>query len=856
MAGLVPGCDVGEAPLTSGGTHSLSVSAALESGADLVVTEVSAPANVMPGQGFPATVKVCNQGTLAVDGDSYSGPRVELFVVTDATAPIPPGEMPLGSVVLDQTLFPSQCVTKSLWGHAHPPFDAQQGDGAYPLVAIVDRAGVVQELREDNNVRVSGMLGVGSGSDLVVTGVSAPANVMPGQGFPARVTVCNRGTYASGGYASPRPRVELFLSTLPELTPPSASTPYPGTSPSQVSIGWVELEGLAVGQCVTKNVYGQAMLPPEAQGEGTYYLGAVVDTTNEEQELREDNNVHVEGRVGVGDGSDLVVTEVKGPENVGNGQSFTASVKVCNLGTASTGSGSYNWPRVELYLSTDTGLTILDPSSLDLPMDQVSLGWVYLDQNLSPGQCVTKNMDAESSVPPAAGGMDGAYYLGAAVDTSNVEQELREDNNVRVGSLMGVGYRADLVVTEVGFPASVPRRQGFTASVKVCNLGLAASGNASSRPWVLLFLSMDDEVTVPDPSSPSPGMPMEQEAIGWVELSQSLAPGQCETVSVPASAETPPMADAPNGAYYLAAAVDVMNVEQELREDNNLRVGGLMGVGDGADLVVTDVSGPASASNGQNFTASVTVCNQGTMPAGLASSFELTQVLLYFSSEATFTMPEQSMPGPAGPMPIGGVYLDQPLYPGQCVTKSVDAQAWLPMWPQTNTRAYHLVAAVDTNRVEPELREDNNVRVGGLMGVGNGADLVVSAVTAPASVGMGQGFTVSVTVCNQGTLSTDTFSSPLVQLFLSMDTEVTLPTPDQPYPHSMDQMLIGSVELNQPLPAGQCVTEDVNAHAGRPPEMQGPGALYLAAAVDTMNAEQELREDNNLRADTLLQLTY
>ena len=28
-----------------------------------------------------------------------------------------------------------------------------------------------------------------------------------------------------------------------------------------------------------------------------------------------------------------------------------------------------------------------------------------------------------------------------------------------------------------------------------------------------------------------------------------------------------------------------------------------MGVGDGADLVVSEVSGPASASNGQNFTA-------------------------------------------------------------------------------------------------------------------------------------------------------------------------------------------------------------------------------------------------------------
>jgi hypothetical protein len=192
---------------------------------------------------------------------------------------------------------------------------------------------------------------------------------------------------------------------------------------------------------------------------------------------------------------------------------------------------------------------------------------------------------------------------------------------------------------------------------------------------------------------------------------------------------------------------------------------------------------------------------------------------------------------------------------GQCVTKNVYGQAMLPPEAQ-GEGTYYLGAVVDTRNEEQELREDNNVHVEGLVGVGDGSDLVVTEVKGPENVGNGQSFTASVKVCNQGTLSTDTFSSPLVQLFLSMDTEVTLPTPGQPYPHSMDQVLIGSVELNQPLPAGQCVTEDVNVHAGRPPEMQGPGALYLAVAVDTMNAEQELREDNNLRADTLLQLTY
>ncbi|MFL5359196.1 CARDB domain-containing protein [Archangium sp.] len=830
---------------------------------DLVVTEVKAPANVRPGQGFSSTVKVCNQGTSSVYGSYYSGPKVELFVVTDATAPIPANAMPLGSVVLDQTLSPSQCVTKSVPGQANPPLDAPV-DGAYPLVATVDRAGMVQELREDNNVLVSGKLGVGYRSDLVVTEVKSPASLWNGQGFTATVKVCNQGTSSSSGYYYSRPRVELFLSTRPGLTLPSPSMPYPGTPSSQVSIGWVELDGLYEGQCVTKSVYANAWLPPETQGDGAYYLAAAVDTMNTEQELREDNNVRVEGLVGVGYRSDLVVSEVKGPASAGNGQSFTASVKVCNQGTSPTGNGYYPYysrPRVELFLSTDTELTLPDPSQPygGMPMDQMSIGWVELEQPLAPRQCVTKSVNANAWVPPAAMGMDGAYYLAAAVDTMSAEQELREDNNVRVGGLMGVGYRSDLVVTEVSFPASLTTSQGFTATVKVCNQGSGAA-NYYNHPRVELFLSMDAELTMPDPSLPYGGMPMDQMSIGWVELDDLLGAGECATKSVPANAGTPPAAGGMDGAYYLAAAVDTTNREQELREDNNIRVGGLMGVGNRSDLVVSELSAPASVGDSQNFTATVKVCNQGTTPT--SNYYSGPRVSLYLTSDASFSMPEQSMPYPGSgePMPIGWVELDQPLYPAQCVTKSVNANAWLPMGPQGNTSAYYLVAAVDTNRVEQELREDNNVRVGGLLGVGYGSDLVVSEVRGPASASNGQSFTASVKVCNQGTTSTGGYyySMPRVELFLSMDAELTMPDPSMSYSEMpRDQVSIGSVELEQSLAPGQCVTKDVSALAWVPPEsMVMEGAYYLAAAVDTYWVEQELREDNNVRVGALMGVGY
>ena len=576
--------------------------------------------------------------------------------------------------------------------------------------------------------------------------------------------------------------MELFLSTDTELTLPDPSMPYPGPQPDQMSLGYMELyESLYPAQCVTKEVYVSAYPPMGVQGNGAFYLAAAIDTQQIEYELREDNNVHVGGLMGVGHGADLVVTEVSAPASLRPGQPFTASVKVCNQGTQSTSGGYYPYyshPRVELFLSTDTELTLPDPS-MPYPgptPDQESLGYVELYETLSPAQCVTKSVQAYAHTPPAAMS-EGAFYLAAAVDTQHAEQELREDNNVHMGGLMGVGHRADLVVTEVSAPASLRPGQPFTASVKVCNQGSEYTNNYYSTR-LELFLSTDTEVTLPDPSMPYPGPSADQMPIGHVDLNQQLLPQQCVTKSVYANAQPPPSAQG-EGAFYLAAAIDTTQAEQELREDNNVLVSGLVGVGHRPDFVVRRVSGPASVHQGQDFIASVEVCNQGS-----ESSYGNPRLELYLSMDRELTLMDPSVPYPAPPMDqqtIASVYLEQSLNAGQCVTKSVQAYADLPP-AAMGDGAYYLAAAIDTFHYEQELREDNNALVGGLVGVGHRADLVVTQVSAPASVQDGQGFTATVKVCNQGTNPTENFYGTRLELFLSADTELTLPSPGQPYP--------------------------------------------------------------------------
>jgi len=482
---------------------------------------------------------------------------------------------------------------------------------------------------------------------------------------------------------------------------------------------------------------------------------------------------------------------------------------------------------------------------------------VELGQPLEPGQCVTKSVPA-SAYPLSARG-DGTYYLAAAVDTLQAEQELREDNNVHVGGLLGVGYRADLVVTEVGAPASVRDGSSFTASVKVCNQGTTSS--SSYGPRMELFLSRDEVLTLPTPGQPSPppGMPEEQRSIGYVELTASLQPGQCVTRSMSAYASSP----APSlgeGPYYLVAAADTTHSELELREDNNVRVHGLLGVGYGADLVVSAVSAPANVQSGQGFTASVKVCNQGTKATDNYYSKPRVELLLSVDDELTLYTPGAPPSPPSAyqeQVTLGSVQLDQHLQSGQCVTKDLPAYASLPPAAQ-GQGTYHLAAVVDPSHEEYELREDNNVLVSGLLGVGSGADLVVSEVNAPANVQPGQGFTASVKVCNQGTIPTSVaYPAPRVELLLSMDATVSMPSvPPAPPGSQLEQVSIGSVELDGPLYPAQCVTKDVSASAWPPPAAQGDGTYYLAAAVDVLHAEQELREDNNVHVKGLLGVGY
>ncbi|MCP3138363.1 CARDB domain-containing protein [Pyxidicoccus xibeiensis] len=748
-------------------------------GPDFVVTRVDGPPSARDGQLLSFHATVCNQGT-----EPGEAP-VELYLSTDTV--IRPGSVPLEDAPLgiahSDMLMPGQCRTLPVQGRVSTP--SPGSPGAYYVGAVVDPRASRPELREDNNIHAAFRIGVGDAPDFIVTSVTGPESVQPFQPFPVQVTVCNQGTQAGGA------QVGLFMSADAVIRPNTGPGPMEDSPAGQASVNL-----LVPGQCSTLPVQAYAQLPPQGV-EGPYHLGAVVDPNGNVSELLEDNNTSSGHRLGVGQRPDFVVTAVKAPASVREGEPHGAQVTVCNQGT------QWGDTEVELYMSVDE---VIHPHTGQAPSEDRLVGRGSSGL-LAPRQCTTLAMPEPAWLPYP--GTPGAYYLGAVVDPRQWVTELREDNNTSASRGLGVGDGPDFVVTAVKGPASVREGQPHGAQVTVCNQGTQWGGTE-----VELYMSADEVIR------PNTGPASSDDRFVGGAPTDTLAPGQCTTLAVPGSAWLP--SPGTPGAYHLGAVVDLRNQRTELREDNNIASGYRIGVGEEPDFIITAVKGPASVQTGQALTAQVTVCNQGTEPGG-------TEVALLLSEDAILRSTASG--GMVEDLRVGEALVDV-LQPGRCATVPVTGLASPP--PPGSPGAYYLGAVVDPRGQHLELREDNNTASGYRLGLGNQPDFVVTAVSGPSSVKPGSPFSASVTVCNRGQQA----ATVDVDVYLSADTVIRPASP----PRFVEDFLLGTV-AGVPLNAGQCASHALGLTA---PSSLPEGGYFLGAVADPRLQRTELIEDNNI----------
>ncbi|MCP3098832.1 hypothetical protein LZ198_08080 [Myxococcus sp. K15C18031901] len=763
----IPEAPSSEAP-PSAATQVQPLVQGLVAGPDLVVTEVSGPSTVQSGMYFDATVVVCNQGTEAAQ-PSQGALYLSADDVLVSAQPLTPRS--------DKVLTPfnvGPLAVGECWGATARVRADTNIPGAYYLGAIInDGGGGAFETDRTNNRRIGNMLGIGDGPDLVVTGITAPAS-STNASFQGQATVCNRGTQPS-----PSTDLQVLLSADAVIT---SNTPQRPTSDQL--LGNVTVEPLQPGACLTVPYSGA---PVPVLVEGAYHVGALVDPSQRVAELIEENNTKAGARVGIGNAPDFVVSEVTGPVSLAPGQPLTASVRVCNQGTQSG-----NVP-VELYLSPDTVITPQVPPELapDLRLATSDTG------TLEAGACRTLTFTA------TAGGLaNGTYYLGTLIDPFRMVRELDTENNTTLSRPLSIGIGPDLVVASVTSPSSVAPGAPLTAGVQVCNQGTSPSGPSA----VAVVLSTGVAITLAD-------FPL-----GTVNLN-ALAPNECQTGSVTANVQTPP------GTWFVGAIADASRSVTELQEGNNTRKGTRVAVGMLPDLVVTAITAPPSLLPGQPLSASLTLCNQGTLPVASPTTAEL-----YLSKDAVIT---PNSPGrPAPDFLVGIATLQEPLAVGACREVVVQSTP-----TSVAPDVYYLGAVVDVFQSVPELFEDNNVTTGPRIGIGDAPDFIVASVSAPATVPWGTPFTVAFEVCNQGTRQ----GATLLELFLSEDTLITPPTqPGVPadYPVGITPVFM--------LAPGQCQTGSQQVHSGG---FNGT-AFHVGVVADPGRAIIELIEDNNSKASS------
>ena len=363
-------------------------------------------------------------------------------------------------------------------------------------------------------------------ADLVVENITFSSPPQAGVQTRATARLRNAGTVSTGNF-----NVKWFL--------------------DGVQVGYGGHTSLAPGQVSTGNVH--FFWTPTT---GTHRLRFSADVDGQVLESSESNNSYeVIVNVG-GSGPDLVVENISFSAPPQVGVLTTATARLRNAGSSSSGSFNVKWF-----------------------LDGVQLGY-GLHTSLAPGQISNGNVRFGWIPTP------GTHRLRFSADVDGQVVETNESNNSYEVTVNVGGSLADLVVENITF--SSPPQVGVltTATARVRNAGSTATGNFNVK-W---FLD-GAEVTFGGHTS--------------------LAPGQVSTGNV--RFDWTPTS---GGTHRLRFSADVDNHVPESNELNNsfevaVNVGGSL-----ADLVVENITFSSPPEVGVLTTATARVRNAGSTATG------------------------------------------------------------------------------------------------------------------------------------------------------------------------------------------------------------------------------------------------
>lgn len=356
--------------------------------------------------------------------------------------------------------------------------------------------------------------------------------------------------------------------------------------------------------------------------------------------------------------SDLIISSLStATSGLAPGQSFSISNTAKNKGAVSSGSF-----KIAFSLSNDRNYGGTDDIAFSATRSVTSLA-------IGASSSSSTTLTVSSSTP------SGSYYICAKADSANIVPEVDEANNAGCTTSAIQVALFDLFMNAVSGPATVVTGQGqsFTLSYSVTNQSTASANNF----YVGLYLSLDANITTSDTLI----------AGEWIT---SLAGGSTKTASRTMILST----SISPGTYYLGAIADRDNRIRETNETNNARVGNIITVTSGADIVMNSVGAtPSSATRGTtNVTFTSSLNNQGV--SGTTTIY----VGFYLSTDATITTSD--------------IYIDRVYFTGISPGLTYTASISRILSTSIPAGTYYVGAIADYTNVTKENNESNNVRAG------------------------------------------------------------------------------------------------------------------------------------------------
>ena len=659
--------------------------------ADLVVTDVVAPASATSGLPLGLGWTVSNQG----GGRTHVTDWLDgVYLSTDQA--LDAGDIQVGLVQQAGELRSGESYQQ-----ASMTLETPRGlSGDYYLIIHADDGGLVYEIYNTNNATASSAVVPITllQSDLAPTVDSAPTSGRSGRTIDVTYSVENAGPD------------DTALGQWTDAVYLSADDTF--SANNDVLLGTFPYS--AGGSLAANDPYQRTQTVDIARGiEGTFYLFVVTDVADTLYEHNaEGNNAAMAAEpIGILDlAPDLDVTSFVASATGIAGEPIDLTWQVQNNGTEETTSSW--WDRI--YLSQDDTLeigvdTLLNSAPVDRSQDALDIGESYGDSG-------------PVALPE---GIDGDYYLFYHADADGAVYEKGADaNNIGlVGPITITDLKPNLQVQSATVPATGTSRQIIDVDFSIVNAGEeVAAGSWQDAFYLSTDTTFDAQTDLLFALLPHTGP---------VKVSSDYGPDPS-----PAQLRLPDRID---GQYYVFILPDWGDQVPEQDDADAYMVPEPIDVTYlPADLQVTSVGAPAATIAGAAITVEWTVEN-----AGLAATGEMSwKDGVYLSADATFA--------PAGDIELGLVSRVVGLGAGESYSVSRTFTLW-----QDLEGPYYVYVVTDARRQVYEhttaLEENNTTAATPQMDVaGVHADLQVTSFTAPADGDVGDRIDLSWTVANTG----------------------------------------------------------------------------------------------------------